>query len=115
MVNLAPLQRRNMTNSRSSPSRAKASDARRGMNAPPSISDREVLADDSANDPSATANGFSFSDIVLSLIHGLALLFLSFWALYHFGQVFWFFSIVMTGLGMNSLHDGFSAFRRSQT
>ena len=33
-------------------------------------------------------------------IHGLALLFLSLWALSHFGQVFWFFSVVSAALGV---------------
>ena len=47
------------------------------------------------------------------LIHGFALLSLSLWALGHFGQVFWFFSLVSGALGANSLYSAYVGFKRA--
>lgn len=44
-------------------------------------------------------------------IHGFALLLLSLWALSHFGQVFWFFSLISAALGANSLHSAYVVFK----
>ncbi len=51
-----------------------------------------------ARPPSWRVGAFGYA------INGLALLFLSLWAFSHFGQVFWFFSLVSAALGVNSLH-----------
>ena len=44
-------------------------------------------------------------------IDRLALLLLSLWALSHFGQVFWFFSLVSAALGVNSMHSAYVLFK----
>jgi hypothetical protein len=113
MSKAAPQQKREIATPPGSPSLAQASDARRGANARYSPVDLRLLAADSSNDSSAAANPSSFFDFLLYLIHGLALLLLALWALYHFGQVFWFFSTVMALIGMFSLHNAYAAFRRS--
>ncbi len=60
------------------------------------------LADNAkARPPSWRVGAFGYA------IHGLALLLLSLWALSHFGQVFWFFSLVSAALGVNSLHSAY--------
>ncbi len=42
-------------------------------------------------------------------LHGFALLLFALWAAWHFGQVFWFFSLVSAALGLSSLHDAYAS------
>ena len=115
MSKAAPQQRRKIATARSSRSLGRARDARCGANPGFRRRDEELFADYPPVDSSPAGDRSSLLDMVAYVIHGFALLFLSLWALYYFGQVFWFFSTVMAAVGMFSLYDACAGHRRPGT
>jgi len=108
MLNSAPLEGRKGARSLYSlPLGPRESPTRRTVS-PRQRLNEELLANRS---PDHSGAGIQSSHLgaVGYLMHGFVLLFLSIWVLYHFGQVFWFLSIVIAAVGMISVYAAYGS------
>ena len=109
MSKSAPLEGRGIARSPYLRSLGQGSLTRRPASPPERLRDQELLANELSDDSWGAGIRSSPVGVVGYSMHGVTLLFLSFWALYHFGQVFWFFSIVIAAVGMISLYYAYAA------
>ena len=107
MSNSAPLEKRRVARSPSSRPLRPAPLTRRAVSAPQRPSE-ELLTPDH----SGAGIGSSLPGAVGYVMHGFVLFLLSIWAFYHFGQVFWFFSIVIAAVGIISMYYAYAAWGR---
>jgi hypothetical protein len=92
-----------------------ASVTRRHVNAQHSLREQVLLSGNSSDNRTGAGSRSLLRDVAGYSFHGFGFLFLSFWTLYHFGQVFWFFSIVSAAVALISLRDAYTAFKGSRT
>ena len=113
MSKSAPLEGRGIARSPYLRSLGQGSLTRRPASPPERLRDQELLANELSDDFWGGRNSILARRGVGYSMHGVTLLFLSFWALYHFGQVFWFFSIGIAAVGMISLYYAYAAWGES--
>lgn len=75
--------------------------------------DHEFLSRYSSDDHSEAKNRSLLLGVGGYSNYWFALLFVWFWALYHFGQAFWFFSIVTGAVALISLYGAYAEYRES--